>query len=279
MNRREALKLGSKILAENKIDDASLEAEILLRHTLNIDRSRLFVEYDSTLSLQQQTDFLNKIARRAEGVPAAYITCMREFYGLEFYVDEHVLIPRPETELLVEKTIEIARNYDSPLIVDVGTGCGNIAVSLAANLPHARIYANDISEKAVEVAEHNCKKHNVSKQIRLIAGDLLEPLDGPIDIIVANLPYVSTADLPTVNTNDFEPRIALDGGVDGLDIIRRLCCQVEGKLKPDGTLLIEIGLGQIDALTAYLRGLSPEGNIEIVRDLAGIERVVCLTRR
>ncbi len=109
MNRREALKLGGKILAENKIDDAPLEAEILLRHTLDVDRSRLFTEYDKSLSSQQQTDFLNKIARRAEGVPAAYITCIRELFGLEFYVDEHVLIPRPETELLVEKTIEIAR--------------------------------------------------------------------------------------------------------------------------------------------------------------------------
>ena len=279
MNRREALKLGSKILAENKIDDASLEAEILLRHTLNIDRTRLFVEYDATLSSQQKTDFLNKIARRAEGVPTAYITCMREFYGLEFYVDEHVLIPRPETELLVEKTIDIARNHDSPLIVDVGTGCGNIAVSLAANLPHARIYATDISKTALNVAELNCKKHNVSKQVRLIAGSLLEPITEPADIIVANLPYVRTSDLPTVNTDGFEPRIALDGGEDGLDVIRRLCSQVEGKLKTSGTLLLEIGLGQIDALTAYLRGLSPEGNIEIVRDLSGIERVVCLTRR
>lgn len=279
MNRREALKLGSKILAENKIDDASLEVEILLRHTLNIDRTRLLVEYDATLSSQQQTDFLNKVARRAEGVPAAYITSVREFYGLNFYVDSNVLIPRPETELLVEKAIEIARNYDSPVIVDIGTGCGNIAVSLAANLPHARIYATDISTKALEVAEHNCKKHNVSKQVRLIAGSLLEPITEPADIIVANLPYVRTADLPTVNTDGFEPRIALDGGEDGLDVIRWLCCQVEGKLKPDGTLLLEIGLGQIDALTVYLRGLFPESNIVIVRDLAGIERVVCLTRR
>ena len=279
MNRREALKLGNKILAENKIDDASLEAEILLRHTLNIDRASLFVDYDATLSTQHQADFLNKIARRAEGVPNAYITSVQEFYGLNFYVDSNVLIPRPETELLVEKAIEVARNYDSPLIVDVGTGCGNIAVSLAANLPKARIFATDISEKALEVAEHNCKKHNVSKQIRLVVGDLLEPLDGPIDIIVANLPYVRTADLPTVNTNGFEPRIALDGGVDGLEVIRPLCEQVEGKLKRGGTLLLEIGLRQKDNLIAYLIGLFPDARIETARDLAGIDRVVCITRR
>jgi release factor glutamine methyltransferase len=279
MNRREALKLGSKILAENKIDDASLEAEILLRHTLNIDRTRLLVGYDETLSSQQQTDFLNKVARRVEGMPAAYITCMREFYGLEFYVDEHVLIPRPETELLVEKTIEIARNYDSPVIVDVGTGCGNIAVSLAANLPHAHIYATDISEKAVEVARCNCMKHSVKKRIQLLYGDLLEPIKEPADIIVANLPYVRTADLPTVNTNGFEPRIALDGGVDGLDVIRRLCSQVNDKLTLGGTLLLEIGLGQREALVNYLRSLFPESKIETMRDLTAIDRIVCLTGR
>ena len=279
MTRREALNYARHLFSARKIEDASLEAELLLRHTLKIDRSSLFAGPDTELTKEQETDFCCKLQLRLKGMPSAYITGIREFYGLEFYVDSNVLIPRPETELLVEKTIEIARKFPSPIIADIGTGCGNIAISLALNLPRAKIYAVDISNKALDVARYNCGRHNVGERIQLYEGDLLEPLPEPVDIIIANLPYVRTADLPSVNTSGYEPRLALDGGEDGLDVIRRLCAQVKGKLKPGGSLLLEIGLGQKDVLVNFLLGLFRKAKIESFQDLAGIDRVVYMTRR
>jgi release factor glutamine methyltransferase len=278
MTRREALSYAHRLFSTNKVEDASLEAELLLRHTLKIDRSRLFAEPDIALTKEKETEFCRKLQLRLKGMPSAYITGLREFYGLEFYVDGNVLIPRPETELLVEKTIEIARKFPSPIIADIGTGCGNIAVSLAVNLPQAKIYAMDISNKALDVTRRNCERHNIGERIHLYEGDLLEPLPEPVDIIAANLPYVRTADLPSVNTNEYEPRLALDGGEDGLDVIRRLCVQVGKKLKSGGSLLLEIGVGQKDLLVNYLLSLFPEAKIESFRDLAGIDRVVSMMR-
>jgi release factor glutamine methyltransferase len=278
MTRQVVLHRTRELLSRNSIEDASLEAELLLRHTLNIDRARLYAEPEIALTSQQEADFWHRIERRVKGIPSAYITGVREFYGLEFYVDDNVLIPRPETELLVEKAIEIARKYSSPVIADIGTGCGNIAISLAVNLPYASIFATDISQKALETACRNCERHNVQKRVRLYVGDLLEHLKEPVDIIVANLPYVRTGDLPTVNTNGYEPRLALDGGEDGLDVIRQLCVQVKGKLKLGGSLLLEIGIGQKDILMKFLLSLFPEAKIESFRDLAGIDRVVYMTR-
>jgi release factor glutamine methyltransferase len=188
-----------------------------------------------------------------------------------------VLIPRPETELLVGKTIERARQYEAPLIADIGTGCGAIAVSLALNLPRAKIIATDISPGALETVRRNCERHHVHKCVTLVKGDLIEPLAHPVDIVVANLPYVRTADLPEVNTHGWEPRLALDGGKDGLDVIRRLCEQVWPVLKPGGSLLLEIGDGQKEAVVSILRHLYPSAQIEVFPDLAGIDRVVCMT--
>jgi len=277
MTRREVLDRARGLLSHGKIEDVDLEAELILRYILNINRASLFAELGIPLTTEQEADFWNKIGRRIKGIPSAYITGVREFYGLEFYVDENVLIPRPETELLVEKAIEISRNYEAPIIVDIGTGCGNIAISLAINLPRAKIYATDIAQQALNTARRNCERHNVEKRIQICIGDLLEPITGPFDIIVANMPYVRTADLPAVNTNGYEPRLALDGGEDGLDVIRRLCVQVEKKLKPGGSLLLEIGIGQKELLVNYLLSLFPEAKIESFRDLAGIDRVVCMT--
>ncbi|HEX9896510.1 MAG TPA: peptide chain release factor N(5)-glutamine methyltransferase [Dehalococcoidales bacterium] len=279
MTRQELLNRARTLLSNNNVEDGALEAELLLRHTLNIDRTRFFTESDKALTSEQEADFWNKIERRVKGMPSAYITGVREFYGLEFYVDGSVLIPRPETELLVEKTIEIARNYYSPVIADIGTGCGNIAISLAVNLPHASIFTTDISQKALDTARRNCERHNVERRVRLCAGDLLEPILQPVDIIVANLPYVRTADLPAVNTNGYEPRLALDGGEDGLDVIRRLCTQVDRKLKPNGSLLLEIGMGQREEVVNLLHALFSLAPISVIPDLTGIDRVVCMTRR
>jgi len=176
----------------------------------------------------------------------------------------------------VEKTLELAQNRTFSAIVEVGTGCGAIAVSLALNLPQARIYATDISSSALRVALSNCRRHGVTDRVRLLAGDMLDPLAEPVDLIVANLPYVRESALSWTSTLGFEPRLALDGGADGLEKIRRLCLQVSDKLRPGGHLLLEIGEGQGRAVTTFLRGLFPSARIELAPDLGGIDRVVSL---
>ena len=277
MTRREALKRARELLARHRVEDAALEAELLLRHTLKIDRAQLLSEPECELKQKQTDTYKTFIKRRIKGEPSAYITGHREFFGLDFYVDKHVLIPRPETELLVEQTILHAKQYMNPVIVDVGTGSGAIAVSLAKNLPDAEIYAVDISKTALKVAGRNCLAHGVEDRVQLLRGDLLESVPAQVDIIVANLPYVLTADVPLVNTAGFEPSLALDGGADGLDVVKRLCQQAKDRLNPGGCLLLEIGLGQSQRTSDILQELYPVANIEIMSDLNGIARVVCLT--
>jgi len=221
----------------------------------------------------------------------AYITGHKEFYGLDFYVDRRVLVPRPETELLVEKGLEIGRAISNPLtIADVGTGCGAIAISLAVHLPRAIIYALDASSEALEVTALNRCRHSVERNVHLLQGDLLSPLPEPVDLIVANLPYVSRAEweqLPrTIAT--YEPRSALDGGPDGLDAIRRLLAQARSHLKPQATILLEIGATQGAAATDLARRSfdnpptllrTPHfsrATVEVVQDYAGLDRMVVI---
>jgi release factor glutamine methyltransferase len=277
MTSRQALNRARELLANHKIEDASLEAELLLRHTLKIDRTQFYTEPDRMLTKQQEETYWQFVERRIKGEPSAYITGHREFFGLDFYVDKNALIPRPETELLVEQAIAHAGKYLNPLIVDVGTGCGNIAISLAARLPQAKIYAIDISEAALKVASRNCLKHQVADRVKLLVGNLLESATTPVDLIIANLPYVLTADVPQVNTSGFEPHLALDGGLDGMNVIKKLCLQAKDKLQPAGCLLLEIGVGQSKIVADFLQNLYPSANIVFMSDFNGIERVVCMT--
>ncbi len=271
---RESLSRSRKLLAANDIEDAALEGELLLRNALDLNRVQLYQSLDNELKAQQQQALDRLIERRLKGEPLAYINKTREFYGQDFYVNRDVLIPRPETEHLVEKIIELAGRHKAPVIADIGTGGGAIAVSLALNLPQAEIYATDISPTALKVAGMNCRKHKVGNRIKLLRGDLLEPLPQAVDFIAANLPYVRQTD---IYPNCFEPLLALDGGTDGLDQISRLCRQAKDKLLPGGCLLLEIGQGQKDAVTSILNNIFPEANIEITRDLSGIARVVSLS--
>jgi len=275
---KRALSQAREILAANDIEDASLESELLLRHTLKINRVQLFLELSRELSPKQEETFWHLIKRRLSGEPTAYITGHREFYGLDFYVDPRVLIPRPESELLVEKALNLARQRPISTIAEIGTGSGAIAISLALNLPQAKIYATDISAPALEVALLNCEKHEVASRICLLQGDMLDPLPESVDLIVANLPYVKESELPPTTTlASFEPTLALGGGSEGLEKIRRLCQQAGSKLRPQGCLLLEIGQGQAEKVTTFLRSLFPSGKIEVVPDLSGIDRVVSLS--
>jgi len=274
---KQALSRARDILAENNVEDAPLECELLLRHVLKISRIQLYLDLDQELSPQQEQIFWRLVQRRLNGEPTAYITGHQEFYGLDFYVDPRVLIPRPESELLVETALGLAQNHPLFTIAEIGTGCGAIAISLALNLPQAKIYATDISAAALKVALVNCQKHGVADRVYLSQGNMLEPVPEPVDLIIANLPYVKQSELAPMSPARFEPLLALDGGSDGTERIRQLCRQVDSKLPPSGFLLLEIGQGQRGAVTALLHTLFPNGKIEVMPDLSGIDRVVSLS--
>jgi release factor glutamine methyltransferase len=269
----EALNRSRAILAQSAIEDAPLEAELLLRHTLKIDRTRLYLDLEKELSPQDEKALRELVERRLGGEPAAYIIGHREFYGLEFYVNQNTLIPRPESELLVETALRLAQNQPVSNIADIGTGCGAIAISLALELPEAKIYATDISLAALEVAAINCQRHGVADRVSLLPGDMLEPLPEPVDLIIANLPYVRQSEL----NPSFEPLLALDGGAEGTASIARLCRQARSKIAEGGSMLLEIGAGQSQTITALLESLFPDSEIEVFQDLSGIERVISLS--
>jgi release factor glutamine methyltransferase len=276
---KQALALARERLASvNDVEDPRLESEILLRHVLQIDRAQLFMNPDNEIEPAKLALFKQRVERRLQGEPTAYIIQCREFFGLNFYVDKRVLIPRPETELLVEEAIQFCREHPVNSIADIGTGSGAIAISFAVlqRDPLQEIYATDISISALEVAALNCKKHGVSDRIKLLQGDLLTPLPCLVDLLIANLPYVKKADFDQMPSAKYEPGLALNGGEDGLEQIYRLFRQLKGKINPGGCVLLEIGLGQSKTVKESLHSLFPDALIETKPDLAGIERVVKL---
>ncbi len=268
----EALAFARKQLTSRNTEDAGLEAEVLLRYILNIDRTQLYLREKEQLKPEQEKKLKELLERRVNGVPLAYIIKNREFYGLDFYVDENVLIPRPETELLVDKALDLAKNNSIHTIADIGTGSGVIAITLALKLPEVKIFSTDISKKALAVALHNAETYKVSNRITFLQGDLVEPIPEFCDLIVANLPYVKSEEI--VYPIAAEPHSALDGGREGLDVINRFCREVKSKLKPAGYVLMEIGEGQSNYLVSLLRSLYPDIKIKVHKELADIERVV-----
>ncbi len=259
---------------------AQLEAEVLLCHQLRTDRTRLYSHLDEQIGLEKLRAYGSLVERRASREPVAYIVGHREFFGLDFLVDRRVLIPRPETELLVETVLErlvpLAFSRDSWLIADIGTGCGAVAVSLAVNLPQATIFATDISADALEVAAANGERHGVIERITIRQGDLLEVLPCAVDVIVANLPYVEHSVLAYLDPDvrGFEPVLALDGGSDGLDQYRRLLGSAPSFLRPGGFLVAEFGAGQGELMAELARRCFPRAHVKLLPDLAGIDRVL-----
>lgn len=274
MNRREALAKERKLLTDNDIENAALEGEILLRHVLDVNRAQLYTDLDTDVSTSDIGKFRKLVQRRIKGEPSAYIIGKKEFYGLDFIVNRHVLIPRSETELLVDQAISLCRKYHYSKVVDIGTGCGAIAISLAVNLPEIEIYATDISPKALKVTEQNCVKHNVKDRVTLLKGDMLKPLPESVDLIIANLPYVIENEIPENGPLSYEPRKALDGGEEGLDKISELCRQSSEKLNKEGSILLEVGQGQAAFVKLMIMDNFPHGSVKVLKDLAGIERVI-----
>lgn len=262
-----------------------LDAELLLAHALGWSRARLVAELDHTPSAPCTATFCRLVERRAALEPVAYLVGQREFYGLTFEVDARVLIPRPETELLVEcalATITARFNDTTPpgqpfLVADVGTGSGAIALALASRALATHIYATDVSAEALEVAAANCARHHMDIEgnecITLLHGDLFSPLPTPVDLIVSNPPYTILSEIDE-GVRRHEPRLALDGGTDGLHIYRRLIAEAPRWLRKGGTLLVEIGAAQGDAVLAMARAAFPAASPTLHHDLAGHARVV-----
>jgi release factor glutamine methyltransferase len=256
---------------------ARQDAEALMRQLLGKNRAWLLTHGDERLSTDHAERYAALIERRAAGEPIQYIAGETEFYGIPFRVAPDVLIPRPETEQLVEKVVEFAPLFRKPRIVDVGAGSGAIAVALAHECPSAEITAIDISSSALQLARWNAGRAGFAERIRFLHGDLLAPVAGEqFDIVASNPPYVPEGDRPTlaVEVRDHEPHVALFAGADGLDVIRRLIPAAFAALAPGGALIFEFGFGQWPAIRELLRD-SHFGQIDFVPDLQGIPRVAC----
>jgi len=281
----EALQSTTQTLLRTRIDDASVEAELLLGHVLRMTKAQLYTEPERVLTSAETKHLHCLVQRRLDHEPAAYILGHCEFYGIDFCIDCNTFIPRPETELLVEEAVELAHRISYPgkqiTIADVGTGCGAIAISLALALPQAKIYAMDISASALRVAGMNCQRHGVNGRLELLQGNLLEPLPQPVDMLVANLPYIKDCEFEDLSPEiiNFEPTIALAGGEDGLDKIQRMLEQMPGKLNYGACFLLEIGQGQGEMVTSLIKSYFPQASIKPISDLGGIERVVKVVLR
>lgn len=289
---KDVLRWGAEQLRANGIDSHVLESRILLRHVLNFSDADLAGEKVAALSEKQIAEFGNLIARRQEREPIAYITGSREFMGLDFAVDRRVLIPRPETELLVEKVLELfgcspvagdrgdpEQSYGSPpLIADVGTGSGAIGVSIARHLPHATVFATDVSADALEVAQRNAATHGVANRMVFSQGAYLWALPKPMDVIVCNPPYIPESEIPRLDRDvrDYEPTIALSGGDDGLIAYRSMFPFLQVYLSPGGHAFFEIGFDMAASLRKLAWHLAPGARVHVYRDLAGFDRVMHL---
>jgi release factor glutamine methyltransferase len=258
--------------------DAALDAEVLARHVLGWDRARLIVSARQPPPEPFGAAYEAAISRRIQREPVALITGHREFWGLDFEVTEDVLVPRPETELIVEQALERLPSGSRGPIVDVGTGSGCIAIALAHERPSIHVIAIDLSAEALAVAARNSVRHNTAGRVHLVRGDLLEAVRGPVDVIVSNPPYVSPADAADLQREvlEHEPHAALFAAEDGLAVLRRLCESAAPRLSTQGSLIVEFGAGQEERLAAIAR--SNRWTIATVPDLARIPRVAVMKR-
>jgi release factor glutamine methyltransferase len=282
-----AIAEGAARLRASQIDRERPTAGVLLCHTLGFDRTQLLTRSEEQIAEPDYEAYLRLVERRTSGEPLQYITGHQEFYGLDFIVTPDVLIPRPETELLVERVTMLASdpsNGAAPLIVDLGTGSGCIAIALAVHLPGASLIATDISGAALEIARANAVRHGVQNRIQFIEGDGLEPLsrfklEGAVDVLASNPPYVeeATSELVQREVREWEPHSALFAGADGLDFYRRLLPDASRYLKPGGYLVCEIGYRQLDAILKLIDSSEFEF-VDLTRDLQGWPRTLAMRK-
>jgi len=255
-----------------------LDAEILLAHARSCQRIQLYTQYDVPLTPEERATMRDLVRRRATLEPVAYLVGFREFFGLEFDVESGVLIPRPDTESLVVTALEIANELPSPRILDICTGTGCVPVAIASNCAASVLTAIELDENACRIARHNIEKHSLTSRITLLQGDLFSPLasDASFDVITANPPYVTDEEMNTLppDIRLHEPALALRGGKDGLDIVRRLITEATLWLTNSGALLLEIGSQQADSVIQLFAMTNQYEPAQVVKDLGGHSRVV-----
>ena len=278
----EILKWTENYFQQNKIDPPRLDAELLLSHLLGLTRLQLYLQYDRPLSDQERLDYKVMIKRRVNHEPVQYITGEAYFMGLCFKANNSVLIPRPETELLVEKAIDFIKGVNVTSVIDVGTGSGAIAVTIAHFIPDRKVLASEISNEALDVARENAKNLGVADRVEFRHGDLLEPWLSdlkPADnvLILANLPYVREREWAelTPEVKDYEPRAALVSGPEGTAHYERFIAQL-GKAACPFTVLLEMGIAQTDPLTQLFRRAFSQVDLKIFKDLSGKERLLMI---
>lgn len=275
--------------SRKEVDPARLSAELLLSHVLGVARIKLYTDYERVLDESQLATFRELVRRAAEHEPIAYLTGRAHFFNLEFEVTRDVLIPRPDTETLVENVLQLARRtsgFETPRVVDVCTGSGCIAAAIAHHHKHATLVATDISPATLEIARRNIDRLQLADRVTLLQGDLLDPLaehvdQHPFDLIVANPPYIATEKIATLDRSvrDYEPKIALDGGADGLDPHRKILAGAPARLRGGGRIFIEIAFDQGEA-ARELAGNHPDfEDVRILRDHAGNDRVLTAVRK
>lgn len=279
LNISSAISSATERLYKAGIPDPRREAASLLRYSIDRDAAFLIAHPEYQLTTEESDKFENTVRRREMREPFQLIVGWQEFYGLDFEVAAGVLIPRPETEILVEKAIALLAGIDQSRIFEAGVGTGCIAVSILHSVPNAAATGVDISSKALELAEQNAERHGVSDRLSLRKADLFDGVTGKFDLIVSNPPYVPTGDANSLQPEviDFDPPEALFAGNDGLDIIRRISAEARQNIKPNGYLLMEFGYGQAERVKELFAG-SDWGHFEILEDLQGIPRTLAVQR-
>lgn len=280
MKIEELLREGKKVLEKNNIEEASIISRSLLQYVLKIDRNKLVINKDEEVENNKENEYIGYIKEVAAGKPVQYITNKQEFMGLSFFVDENVLIPQPDTEILVEEAIKYANQIKENVeILDMCTGSGCIGVALAKHVKNAKVTLVDISTKALEVAKKNAKENEVKEKVNFIQSDMFENIKSKFDVIVSNPPYIKTnvineLDLQVQN----EPHLALDGGENGLKFYEILINEAPKYLKENGKIFLEIGYDQKKEVEELARNSKFYKKIETVKDLANNDRVIELKR-
>jgi release factor glutamine methyltransferase len=277
----DVLKKATELLSQYNVPNPSLDAQLLLGHVLKLKRLDLYLNLEEKIDQLAQEKYQELITKRAGRIPLAYITGEEEFMGLSFLITEDVLVPRPETEILVETVLhKVAEQDEKYVLVDMGTGSGNIAISLGKFIDKVDIYAIDISAEALLVARDNAQQHAVAEKITLLHGDLFKPLaeldlQNNVDFLISNPPYIKADIIDQLQPEvGFEPRLALDGGTEGLDFYERIIREAGNYLKNDGYLVMEMPDGGCKAIKAMINKTGIGYRTEIIKDYAGIDRII-----